>query len=195
MPDSNEIVNPSTALSGDRNDLAERGLGGGFTGGLSNLVGDKYQPSGIWKRAFGKRKGPSNMASNLRAKIAREQWEDYKARFQPLENKLIGYARNPEAFATANREQAVGRVNQAFGLLPAQAERRLGSYGLTMTPEQQTDFKRKAGLQQSLGQVQASNLSDRLSEDQIRGIVSGSTLVNSRGLINQKAIGPSQVGG
>lgn len=179
--------NLKSALHGSS--MLALGLPGAGTGSGKDKIKNKWKS--IWGQNGG---GGGNDASNLRAKIAREQWQDYKTRFQPLENKLMGYVNNKEGFKADNRGLAVGKVNQAFGMLPAQTERRLGSYGIQMNPQQKEQFQRQSALQQSLGQVQAGNVSNRLSEDQIKGIISGGTLSNSRGLINQKAIGPSQVG-
>lgn len=124
---------------------------------------------------------PDNSASKLRAKIAREQWEDYKTRFQPLENVLLGYAGDREGYVKKAQEGAVNRVNQAYSTGQGQAERRLQSYGLNVTPQLQQRIASKLGLQKGLATVQASNLAKRQANEEITGIVGGGLSLGPKG--------------
>lgn len=142
------------------------------------LVPDEYQPFG--DKMLGGRGGGGPEASTLRAQIAREQWQDYKTRFQPIENVLLGYANNPEQYKQQNKDAALGRVGDVYNRAPAQIERRMTAYGLQVTPEDRQRIQQKTDYQRGLASVQAANMTDRLSEDQLRGIIGGGLFVGNR---------------
>ncbi len=188
--------------------MIETGRQAGFNSGLPNSMGDTEQwfregvtgkgnnflqgglnPNAYLYNKYLKGSGPDHTASNLRAKIAREQWEDYKTRFRPLEDKLLGLANNRNEFITKNREQAVGSVDSAYNQAPDQINRRLTSYGVQVTPEMQDRIGKTLGLQKSLSEVQASNMSDRLSKDQLQGIVGGGLFTGNRSIQTSKQVG------
>lgn len=132
--------------------------------------------------------GPPHAAS-LRAQIAREQWADYKKRFQPIENVLLGYANNRQEFASKNKEQAVGRVESQYGRAQPQIERRLSSYGLQITPEMQQRIAKRLNYDKGLARVQAANVSNRLSKDQTQAIIGGGLFVGNRAVETQPRVG------
>jgi hypothetical protein len=119
-------------------------------------------------------------ASELKAKIAREQWEDYKTRFQPLENILLGYAGNKGKFVSDAMGQAQTGVNNAYSGGQAQTERRLQSYGLQVTPEVQQRIAGKLQFQKGLAGVQAQNMAARQAEDQVSSIIGGGLSLGAR---------------
>ena len=127
-------------------------------------------------------RGPTdeNEASNLRAAIAREQWEDYKQRFQPLENTLLGYANNRQGFVSGAKQESLNRVNSVYGLAQPQIERRLGSYGLQITPEIQNRIAKRLNYEKGLADVQAANTSTRLAQDQLTAIQGGGLLSSNK---------------
>lgn len=127
-----------------------------------------------------KPKGSSDYASQLRAKIAREQWADYKTRFQPLEDKLLNFASNKENNINKARADAAGRVETMYGGAQGQTERRLQSYGLQITPEVQGRISKRLGLDKSLANVQAQNMAARDTENQMSGIVGGGLSLGAR---------------
>ena len=182
-PGSSDL-SPDFGLLPGNSDSTDMDLGAALLGGGLNpmavlVSGSEYGPSALKDKIFGGG-GPENEASTLRAQIAREQWADYKKRFQPLENILIGYANDPKGFRDKNRGLAVDRVNNAYGRGQAQIERRLSANGLQVTPEMQDRIAKKLNYDRALSTVQASNVSDRLSSDQLQGIVSGGLLVGNR---------------
>lgn len=138
--------------------------------------------------------GPNDphQASNLRAQIAREQWADYKKRFQPLENNLLGIANNRQAYIDKNRTESVGLVDKAYAGAEDQIGRRMNSYGLQVTPEMHDRIARTLGINKSLSEVQAANMSDRLSKDQVQGIVGGGMFVGNRAVAGSQ---PQVTGG
>lgn len=153
-------------------------------------------PKGVAKD-FGKGLGlvppeASTKASDTRAYIARSQWADYKKRFQPLENVLLGYASNPQQFKQQNLARAQAGVNDAFAGAQGLQERRLQSYGVQLTPEIQQRIASRLGQQKALSQVGAANVSDRMTDEQLNQIRSGGLTLGAQAGINQKTIGPSQ---
>lgn len=125
-----------------------------------------------WSFLHGGRKS-KNEASRLRAQIAREEWEDYKTRFQPIENILISYAQEPNRFKQPLREYAQDTINKQYGLSGPMADRRLASYGLRMNDEQRNEFGRRNQIDQRLAEVQALNQIERFGEEQLYNIVGG----------------------
>lgn len=149
--------------------------GGNILGLINKAIPDKL------KGMFSSSDQPQ-VAAQLRARIAREQWEDYKTRFQPLENRLLGYANNREEYTNQAVSGSLNRVNQAYAGGQAQIERRLGSYGLAVTPEMQQRIAQRLGLQKSLSQVQASNVARREADSQLDTIVGGGLSTGARGI-------------
>jgi len=157
------------------------GLGpaGGMLGGA---IGGYYEDAeDQWKEALGigDDDGPPE-ASTLRAQIAREQWADYKERFQPIENVLLGYANNPQQYKQEAKDAALGRVGDVYNRAPEQIERRMTAYGLQVTPQDRGRIQQKTNYQRGLASVQAANMTDRLSEDQLKGIIGGGLFVGNR---------------
>lgn len=129
-----------------------------------------------------KRFAAFHSASNLRSRIAREQWEDYKTRFQPLENTLLNLVGNRQKFVTEQVNNAQGLINKQFASAPGQIERRIHSYGLSISPEQQQQIDNRMSYDKSLAMVQGSNMAKRTADDQITELIGGGLLnVSGRG--------------
>ena len=165
-------------FSGNSEEIIQRGVGWSVSGNAAFSVPDEYLPFGD-KMLGGRGSGPPE-ASTLRAQIAREQWQDYKTRFQPIENVLLGYANNPEEFKDKNREAALGRVGDVYNRAPDQIERRMESYGLQVGAPERQRIQQKTDYQRGLATVQAANQSERLSADQLKGIIGGGLFVGNR---------------
>lgn len=89
------------------------------------------------------------------AKISREQWADYQARFVPKENRLIASINNP-----ALRKEEIGRakteVDDAFDAVGSAALMRAGRYG-GMGGDERKVLDRKMGLERAKTRVAAIN--------------------------------------
>lgn len=146
---------------------------------FSPLAGAAY-----YKNTMGTNSGDPNYASNLRAGIAREEWEDYKKRFQPKENQLLDIANNPQGFVQQQNTEALGAINKAYeGAMP-QMTREYGRFGMTYTPDQKNELQRRLSNNQGLAQVQGLNTSTRLANDQVLGLMGGGTFQGNKTLIN-----------
>lgn len=121
-----------------------------------------------WEVAFGTPKlsrlgigggggdAPPMTASDTYAALTRAQWDDYVARFIPIENNLISFATDwtkPQQAA----EAAQADVQAQFAQAPAIAERRARSQGIGLRPEESAAIERSSKLNQSLAEVQAGN--------------------------------------
>src|SRR5574343_892070 len=74
--------------------------------------------------------GKGGSASALLASVTREMWEDYKKRFFPLEEQLMGMTTYKDpSLMEREVEKGQGRVEATFGSLWDTAVRRASSYG------------------------------------------------------------------
>tara|TARA_R110000803_G_scaffold106733_1_gene174817 strand:+ start:9264 stop:9836 length:573 start_codon:yes stop_codon:yes gene_type:complete len=106
--------------------------------------------------SFGINSTDKDYASKTRAAITREQWEDYKARFQPYEDRLAAIYNNG-GLLEGEAERIPEAVNQSFSTMRGIADRNLSRYGITPTSDQSVSRDRMAGLDQVLAQVDAQN--------------------------------------
>tara|TARA_B100000780_G_scaffold204576_1_gene145323 strand:+ start:622 stop:1149 length:528 start_codon:yes stop_codon:yes gene_type:complete len=98
----------------------------------------------------------SEYASKTRAAISRDQWEDYKARFQPYEDRLAAIYKNG-GLLEGEAEKIPETVNQSFSTMRGIADRNLSRYGITPTADQAASRDRSSSLDQVLAQVDAQN--------------------------------------
>ena len=97
----------------------------------------------------------SNTKSDRLAEITREQYDDYKTRFRPVEDKLIDSVGNPELM-----QDGLNRVSQstttAGRVMSESAEMRAGRTG-GMSAEQRTALNKKMDLGLSATEVSGKN--------------------------------------
>ena len=134
---------------GVSNKIAYDGDGAGqgsVDGGLSNVNGD---PNSIDVNSKGG-------AGELNAAITREQWEDYKARFQPYEDRLAAIFKNG-GLMEGEAERIPEAGNQSFDTMRGIADRRLSRYGIAPNKDQTTSRDRMASLDKAIASVDAKN--------------------------------------
>lgn len=115
----------------------------------------------------GKQTGADNMA-----KVYRAEWEDYLARFAPIENMLFDKFNDAEGRA-ASVEKAGQTMGLAFDQSKDQTNRTISRYGLNMSPEQQANRDRSMEVQRAAGVAGAKNGMRIAKEDQRMGIMAG----------------------
>jgi hypothetical protein len=97
-----------------------------------------------------------HQASNTRADLARAQWDDYKTRFQPVENILLGAATGDERM-----DDFMGRstenVNQQYDMADQAYKRGINRYGISPTPRQQQAHDKSFGLSKASTEVSLRN--------------------------------------
>jgi len=105
---------------------------------------------------FGINTKSKTYAAQTFAALTRDQWQTYLNTFVPLENKLIQYAMDPgtvsSAVASARQD-----VAQSFDAQEGVQQRRLRSFGLEMSSEEQAAATRQTGLSKALADVNAAN--------------------------------------
>jgi len=137
--------------TGASNTIAYDGNGAGQgssynTGGLSSNTSD---PNSIDASSKGG-------ASAINAAITREQWEDYKKRFQPYEDRLAAIYKNG-GMMEGEAERIPEAVNQSFTTMRGIADRQLSRYGISPNEDQAASRNRMASLDQAIASVDAKN--------------------------------------
>lgn len=93
-------------------------------------------------------------ASDIMAKVTREEWADYMKRFFPLEEELIASYKNPEKL-----EQRVGiskdLSNAAFDTAQQTSEREAKRYGIELKDD--PTYQRKLSMEKTAGEIDAGN--------------------------------------
>jgi|TARA_R110000851_G_scaffold297327_1_gene452575 hypothetical protein len=134
-----------TASGGDGN-------GNGYSAPTSTSTGLSNTPSGIGAIDVNSSTG----AADINAAITREQWEDYKKRFQPYEDRLAAIYKNG-GLMEGEAERIPEAVNQSFTTMRGIADRQLSRYGITPNEDQATSRNRMASLDQAIASVDAQN--------------------------------------
>ena len=117
------------------------------------------------------------VASDTLAAISRAQWEDYKARFVPLENQLIsGY--NNAGDRAAQMNAAVNLSNQAFDSSVGMQNRNLSRYGVNTGIG--AGATRSLGLGRTAATVDAMNTSRQHMNSRDQILLTGG--ISSRGV-------------
>jgi hypothetical protein len=122
-------------------------------------------------------------ASTKRASLVRQQWEDYKTRFQPVENKLINdmgtgehTTFNEAGIATANR--AADTAYSSAADMEQRDRQRLGQglNGLQLQAQQSNNnMARSAGTATAVNQASQADI-DRKNAVMSAGLGSASAL-------------------
>lgn len=135
----------------------------GLPAGLAGLVGYSINPGSAglqnglidpnWAR---------NDPMNAQGALTRAQWDDYLARYAPLEDQLIRFVTSDSSkeVEQAGQYAALGSA-AAQGALTRDTERR----GLVVTPEQAAAAANQSKLQGALDMVGAKNTATRTIAD------------------------------
>lgn len=98
-----------------------------------------------------------HFASNTRANMARDVWNDYQTRFQPVERELLDMVQNPEQLLDERLAAITINSDAAYSAAMTTADQTRGRYGIAMTPEQAAAEGRNLGLSKTLGEIDARN--------------------------------------
>lgn len=130
---------------------------------LESKRAQKAQAHEDWTMTIGgetKYYGGKHRASKVRAAIARAEFNDYRNRFYPLEDRRIAMVGN-SALKQKQIGEAVGLTQQGFDTAEGIRADRVRSYGLQLTPEQQQAHDRKLGVERTAATVGAANTTRR----------------------------------
>jgi hypothetical protein len=149
--------NPS--LMGKYEFDAQRNAGGGGTGSSSGGTGSQSSTSSESSTAAGLDSidiDGKEGASEARAAITREQWEDYKLRFLPYEDRLAAIYKNG-GLMKGEAEKIPESINQSFDAMQGIADRQLSRYGITASEDQVASRERMSSLDKAMASVDAHN--------------------------------------
>lgn len=158
MPDTRDLLG-----GGSTEDYGLSIFGGGNPWSAL-AAGGEWGPTSMMDRLFGGGGGPSMQASAMRAAIARDLWEDYKTRFVPLEDRLIGTIGN-KALQAEQIEKSQELVGQGFDVADTGYRDTMRGYGLTLTPAQEQAYARRSNVSETASKVGAANLTRRAIQD------------------------------
>lgn len=114
--------------------------------------------------------GGGQSASQTFADLTRQQWDDYLTNFVPLENTIIKYATDPMTVQNAVAE-ARSDVAGAFDAQAGINQRRLSGLGVTLNADEQRASDRSLGLQRSLADVTAANITTERVTDRQKALL------------------------
>jgi len=107
---------------------------------------------------------------NTLADLTREQWKDYKNRFLPVQNELLGLATSDKLL-----NEQLGRnqenIDNSFETAQQNEEMRMGRYGLT--PEHSNQNTNNNNLLKSLTTASVNNETRGAVEDLQNKIITG----------------------
>lgn len=119
--------------------------------------------------------GSKHYASEMAAAVQRAEWEDYKRRFRPVENELMGSIGNPQVLndALARGQQA---VSTSFDTSAGVMQRGLSRLGVAMNPAEQAASDRSLSLEQARTGAAVDNMTRRNVKDRDLAIMGGGGL-------------------
>lgn len=123
------------------------------------------------------------------AKVAREQWDDYKLRFRPVERQLLqGMTKG----APRQYVEAVGMARDAnrsaFAQQPGMLDRDLGRMGLALSDDQRLATDSQGQLDQTSNMVANANAARLGVDDRIMNVIGGGGLSTANRTIRGKAM-------
>lgn len=124
------------------------------------------------------------VASQKRADLVQQQWDDYKQRFQPVETQIINQMGHgtQSMFNDQGIAEAQSMVNTAYDNSVGSTARDVARYGINLTPGQKTANDMSTALSKSTSMANATNTARQWDQDRRNAVMSG-------GLGNASTIG------
>ena len=116
-------------------------------------------------------RGDDQYASKTRARIARAEWDDYKRRFQPVENQMAAYATSTDDGRSIGRVQQ--SIGQGFDSAQGQYARDMSRYGLAIDQDQQNSMQRNMALNEAAATAQGVSSARQAEEERRIGLMGG----------------------
>ena len=107
---------------------------------------------------------------NAMADLTRQQWDDFKSRYLPVQNDLLALASNDQLL-TDQLGRNKDNVNNSFALAKQGEEMRLGRYGLSANDSQQSN--NNTGLLKNLTMASVNNETRSSVDDLQNKIITG----------------------
>lgn len=109
-----------------------------------------YEPTYLYSS------GGDHQADRNRSKIARAEWNDYKKRFRPIENELIGQIGDRSTYADAVT-RSTESVSDTYQTGLGELDRNMARYGVTQSDIERADNARRYGLSRATSMAEAAN--------------------------------------
>lgn len=149
---------------------------GGMFGNLDDQIQDYREEQKIQRQE-------REDIGQKRAKIAREQWEDYKYRFRPKEKELMNIAMDQGMYANSDQEAidtAMSEVGSSFDTSRGVEARRRSRYGITDARSEAS--KRRSGLAETAAKVGSANTARAREDRRERGALTGGLSQAKKGM-------------
>ncbi len=118
---------------------------------------------------LGNKQNPDTSASDTLANLYQSQWNDYLARFAPLEDMQIQQM-SPAANAK-ERQSAIDAVTGKYQNAMGDVQRRANNFGINLTPEELQSYKQRSNTQQALDSTTAYNRTMTVQNDRAYGVL------------------------
>jgi len=99
---------------------------------------------------------PDTYASQKRAEISREQWNDYQNTYVPYENEALAYINDPEAQAKEVSDAGT-LAGKSFDTIQGARQRNLERMGISPRADVAKNFRSDASRSKALAQIDAKN--------------------------------------
>lgn len=113
--------------------------------------------------------------------LAKSQYEDYKRRYQPIEDLLMSSYNNPAMMETRLSDTR-NYINQGYNTAAGTQQRTLSRYQVGMAPEQQAQQQRSRQLAQTAAVTDGVNESRRAMAQRDEELLAGGLTAN-RGMV------------
>lgn len=134
-------------------------------------AGDGYVPD--YDPTFVNKAHGDKQARKTMGRLTRAEWEDYKRRFRPIEDELIGMVGDSNTMSQ-DVGRSVSSVNQAFDTTQGQRRRQNSRYGIPSDSAEMQDVDRQMGLAQTKATTEAANRTRRRVKDRNMRVMAGS---------------------
>ncbi|WP_029922246.1 hypothetical protein [Nevskia soli] len=111
-------------------------------------------------------------ASEQLANLSRLQWQQGANLMYPAQSQLIQYAEDPNYIA-AQRQQALGDVNQSFAAQGGARQRLMGLMGVMPTQAQSMALNKGTALAKAAAEAGAMNQATQLAAKNQQGVMQG----------------------
>ncbi len=144
---------------------------GGMESGFSQFLGGLDTRGAGSSDVLNVARGDDQYANKTRARIARAEWDDYKRRFQPVENQMMAYATSTDDGRSVGRAQE--SIAAGFDSAQGQYDRNMSRYGLNQTPEQDASYKRNMALNEASATASGISGARQVEEERRIGLMGG----------------------
>lgn len=117
--------------------------------------------------------GGKHYASETRAAMARDMWEDYQRRFEPIERELVDRAMNPDQWLDERLSQIRVGTDNAFSAVEQGAARQRERYGISRNHQQNRYDRQNLARGEAQAEIDAINKTRSHYSDRNMAVIGG----------------------